>query len=87
MKNPFVKISNCIKYSSADVCSECDDKFYLNANKTQCVSHTAQQVLNCASYSRTVNGQCEICDPNYYKNGNTCVARTLTSIVNCSSLS
>lgn len=86
VKNPFVKILNCIKYSSADICLECDDKFFLNSNKNQCNPHT-QTVSGCLTYSKSLNGQCEVCESTHYKNGNTCILRTLTNITSCTTLS
>ena len=70
-------ISNCIEYSSAQICSKCDVNYYLVQNKCHPVE---KEVENCIMYN--TSGECFKCDFGFFWDiaNKKCIQ---TSLENC----
>ena len=85
-RNPEVPISNCLKYKSQTVCSECVDTHYVKNNNSGVFQNcTKIPVIEfCETYDKA-NGFCTACVAGYYLNTtlNSCVQRQYNPPLNC----
>ena len=52
-----------------DLCSECENDYYLNANKTQCIPNPIG-IVGCSLFSE--EDVCILCRPGFYLLDNVC---------------
>lgn len=63
-------VDRCLIYSdTADLCSECENDYYLNANKTICNPNPVG-IVGCSLFSE--EDVCILCRPGFYLLNNVC---------------
>ena len=86
VKEPNEPIENCLHYTNATTCKECNAGYYLKSSVCTQITGTAL-IANCATYNGSgTSVQCLACSANYYLNNSTCVLRVNsadTKIANC----
>ncbi len=68
------KIPHCTDFLDTWTCTDCEDGFYVNSDRTGCVKAPITPIPNCSNYNP--DGDCFSCSTGFFFNGASCVLNT-----------